>query len=77
METGGIIRAEEEGGGTKKEEGFTRLVVRLLLPVDSVVSRSGIRGVDADKGRDGICRVGAVGEVPLAGCEGAGIATDW
>ena len=32
-ERGGIISGEEDGG-PKKVEGFTRLVVRLLVPLD-------------------------------------------
>lgn len=77
-ETGGIIIAEEEGGGTKNEEGFTRLVIWLLLLLDSGVSRRGIKGVDDDKGGDGICNVGTVGEATLTGREGGGtVAGDW
>lgn len=57
-DTGGIITGEE-GGGTKKEEGFTSFVVRLLLLTDSGASCWGIRGVDAE--REGICKVGTVG----------------
>lgn len=77
-ETGGIIIAEEEGGGTKNEEGFTRLVIWLLLLLDSGVSRRGIKGVDDDKGGEGICNVGTVGEATLTGQEGGGtVAEDW
>jgi hypothetical protein len=78
-ETGGIIIAEE-GGGTKNEEGFTRLVIWLvlLLLLDSGVSRRGIKGVDDDKGGEGICNVGTVGEATLTGREGGGtVAEDW
>lgn len=77
-ETGGIIIAEEEGGGTKNE-GFTRLVIWLLLLLDSGVSRRGIKGVGDAKGGDGICNVGTVGEATLAGWEGGGptVAEDW
>lgn len=80
-ETSGIIIAEEEGG-TVNEEGFTRLVVRLLLLLllllDSGVSRWGIKGIDDDKGGDGICKVGMVGAATLPGQEGGGtIAGNW
>lgn len=75
-ETSGIIIAEE--GGTENEEGFTRLVVRLLLLLDSGVSRWGIKGIDDDKGGDGICKVGMVGAATLTGQEGGGtIAGNW
>jgi hypothetical protein len=67
VETGGILIAEEEGGGTKNEEGFTRLLIRLLLLLDSGVSRRGIKGVDDDKNGDGICKVGTVGAATLTG----------
>lgn len=56
-DTGGIIIAAEEGGGTKKE-GFTRFVARLLLLMNSGASCWGIR-VDVE--RDGICKVGTTG----------------
>lgn len=75
-ETSGIIVAEE--GGTENEEGFTRLVVRLLLLLDSGVSRWGIKGIDDDKGGGGICKVGMVGAATLTGWEGGGtIAGNW
>lgn len=67
VETGGIIIAEEEGGGTKNEEGFTRLLIQLLLLLDSGVSRRGIKGVDDDNNGDGICKVGTVGAATLTG----------
>jgi hypothetical protein len=54
-DTGGIIIAAEERGGTKKE-CFTRFVARLLL-LDSGASCWGVSGVDV--GRDGICKVGS------------------
>lgn len=76
-ETSGIIIAEEEGG-TENEEGFTRLAVRLLLLLDSGVSRWGIKGIDDDKGGDGICKVGMVGAATLTGREGGGtIGGNW
>lgn len=75
-ETSGIIVAEE--GGTENEEGFTRLAVRLLLLLDSGVSRWGIKGIDDDKGGGGICKVGMVGAATLTGWEGGGtIAGNW
>lgn len=77
-ETGGINRAEDDGGGTKNKEGFTRLVVWLLVLLASGASRIGIKGVDADKEGDGICEVGTVGVGILAGWEGKGTrAEDW
>lgn len=74
-ETGGIILAEAEGGGTKNDEGFTRLAMRLLL--DSGSSR-GIKGTDADREGDGICKVGTTGEATVAELEGGCISVeDW
>lgn len=74
-ETGGIILAGV--GGTKNDEGFTRLAVRLLLLLDSG-SSSGIKGTDADREGDGICKVGTTGEATVAGLEGGGmIVEDW
>ena len=62
--TGCIICAEEAGGGTKNKEGFTRLGIQLP---DSEVPMGGIKGVGADRGGDGICKVGTIGEATLVG----------
>lgn len=52
--TGGIINEDDEGGGVKKEEGFTRLVARLLLLLESGFSWTGKGGADEDDKGDGI-----------------------
>ena len=45
-EIGGITNAEEAGAG-ENNEGLTRFVARVLLPLlDSWASRTGIKGVD-------------------------------
>ncbi|KAK6926549.1 LOW QUALITY PROTEIN: hypothetical protein RJ641_008268 [Dillenia turbinata] len=67
-ETGGIINEDEEGG-PKNDDGFTRLLVRLLLPPGSEVSRRGARGVDVDRGA-GVCKGGDAAGTKLAGREG-------
>jgi hypothetical protein len=50
----------------------------LLLLLTSETSSSGIKGIDADKGGDGICKVGMVLEATLVSweCKGIGI-EDW
>lgn len=58
---GGITSGEDEAGGPKKDDGFTRSAVRLTA-VRSVLSRIDIIGVEADKLDDG----GAVGKVGIA-----------
>lgn len=72
-DTGGIISAEE-GVGTKKEEGFTSFVARLLLLLDSGASCWSIRGVDAE--REGICKVGTVGVAAWVSTEEEIVAED-
>lgn len=73
---GGIISPEEEGGGLKNVEGFTRFVFRLLL-LSSGVSRRGIKGGGVDRG-EGLCKVGTVGRVELIGRESGGTGEeDW
>lgn len=75
-DTGGITIAAEEGGGTKKEEGFTSFVTRLLLLRDSGASCWGIRGVDVE--RAGICKLGTTGVTAWVGTEDEEIvAEDW
>lgn len=62
---GGIINADEEEGGAKNEEGFRRLVPRLLLLIGSIVSWSGVGLDEARRESDGICGVGAGEETTL------------
>jgi len=75
-DTGGIIIAAEESGGTKKE-GFTRFVAWLLLLMDSGASCWGVSGVDV--ARDGICKVGSgtTGVAAWVGPEEEIVAEDW
>lgn len=74
---GGIISPEEEGGGLKNVEGFTRFVFRLLLLLSSGVSRRGIKEGGVDRG-EGLCKVGTVGRVELIGRESGGTGEeDW
>lgn len=62
----GIINDDEEGGA-KNEEGFTRLVTRLLLLLfKSGVPCSEIGAVEAEREMTGTCGVGA-GEATTLG----------
>lgn len=75
-ERGGIISGEEDGG--PKNEGLTRLVVRLLVLLGWEVSRRGIKEVDVDWGGEASCKVGTVPGIALGGQEGrGGVAEDW
>lgn len=72
-----MINADEEEGGAKKEEGFTRLVARLLLLIGSGVSWIGNGGVEeADRGRDGTCKVGTGEGTTLGAWENEGTVID-
>lgn len=68
-ETGSTIAVDDEGG-EMKNEGFTRLVTRLMLLPESTLSRSGACGMVADKGGD-VCRGVATGEGKV-GARGGG-----
>lgn len=60
----------DEEGGVKNEEGFTRLVTRLLLLIGSGVSRMATEVGKDERGRDGSCGVCEGGETILGVWEG-------
>lgn len=75
-EVGGIINADEEGGA--KNEGFTRLVTRLILLIGSGVSWRATVGDEAERVRDGTCGVGAEEGTAVGAWENKGmVAGEW
>ena len=76
-ETGGTISGEEEGGGPKKVDGFTKLADRLVSVLCSGVSRRGIRGLVVERGGDGVRIVPVGGVTAPCGREGGIVADGW